>query len=228
MLLYITKEGDILGTSTRRTNKTINNILKKHKIDTSGDGIHRIISEALFPEKGKSRIKRTIINSSCSKSFIHVIKTVISISQTVNINENFNFNIPNYDDLSKVEKIESISEILCIDEEPLIKQNIMNILYNENSPIEYFKDAYTVIKDILTEYYTEQFEKIIFEELASSITNIDDEKCKTKVKLLVKKEIYNNFTYSDYQLIIENNEDETFLSKKLRSIGSLILRGLKI
>lgn len=227
MLLYITKEGDILGTSTRRTNKTINKILNKHKIESNGDGINQIISEALFPKKGNSKIKNSIINSTCSKSFIYVIKSIVTISQTINTDKNFNFNIQNYKDLSKLEKIECISENLCIDEDPLLKQTIMNVLYNESSPIEYFKDGYIVIKDILTEYYTEHFEKIMFEELASSISNIDDEECKNKVKILVKKEIDNNFAYRDYQLIIENNEDEKFLSKKLRSIGSLILRGLK-
>lgn len=228
MILYIVKEGDIVGTSTRRTNKAINNILKTHKISQNGDGIDKIISEALFPQKGNSRIKSSIINSTCSKSFIQTIKAVITISQKIHQDSNFCFNIPNYNELSPIEKVEYIAENICFDEDPLLKQTIMNILYSKDSPIEYFKDAYVVIKDILSEYYTEQFEKIMFEELASSTSDMDDEKCKQKIKLLVEKEIDNNFSYKDYQLIIEKKEEESFLSKKIRSIGSLVLRGLKI
>lgn len=228
MILYIAKEGDILGTSTRRTNKKVHDILKTNKINSTGEGINRIISEALFPSKGKSRLKNSIINSTCTTGFIKTLTTIITTSQKINANSNFNFDIYNFNELTQIEKVECIADKLCLDEDPLLKQTIMNILHNENSPIEYFKNAYIVIKDLLAEYYTEQFEKIMFEELASSTNDMDDEECKKKIKEQVSEALNESFSYNNYQLIIEAKENESFLKKQLRNIGTLILRGLKI
>ena len=219
MILYIAKEGDILGTSTRRTNKKVHDILKTNKINSTGEGINRIISEALFPSKGKS---------TCTTGFIKTLTTIITTSQKINANSNFNFDIYNFNELTQIEKVECIADKLCLDEDPLLKQTIMNILHNENSPIEYFKNAYIVIKDLLAEYYTEQFEKIMFEELASSTNDMDDEECKKKIKEQVSEALNESFSYNNYQLIIEAKENESFLKKQLRNIGTLILRGLKI
>lgn len=217
-----------MGTSTRRTNKKINDILKKNHINSNGEGINKIISEALFPKSGKSRFKNSIINSTCTNSFIKTFINIINASQSLNADSNYDFNIANFTSLSKIEQVESVADSLCFDEDPIIKQTVMNILMNENSPIEYFKNTYEILKDLLAEYYTEQFEKILFEELASNTIDMDDEECMKKIKSQVTEELNKTFTYSDYQIIIEKEEDESFLKKILRNKGNIILRGLKI
>lgn len=70
-----------MGTSTRRTNKKIHDILKTNKINSAGEGINRIISEALFPSKGKSRLKNSIISTTCTTGFIKTLTTIITTSQ---------------------------------------------------------------------------------------------------------------------------------------------------
>lgn len=217
-----------MGTSTRRTNQKINDILKKNHINSNGEGIYKIISEALFPKSGKSGLKNSIINSTCTNSFIKTFQNIINTSQRLNTNNNYDFNVTNFSNLSKIEQVESITDNLCFDEDPIVKQTVMNILMNENSPIEYFKNTYEILKDLLAEYYTEQFEKILFEELASSTTNMDDEECMKKIKGQVNEELNKTFSYNDYQIIIEKKEDESFLKEILRNKGSIILRGLKI
>ena len=217
-----------MGTSTRRTNKRINDILKKNHLNSNGEGINKIISEALFPKNGKSRLKNSIINSTCTNSFIKTFKNIINASQSLNADSNYDFNIANFTSLSKIEQVEIVADSLCFDEDPIIKQTVMNILMNENSPIEYFKNTYEILKDLLAEYYTEQFEKILFEELASNTIDMDDEECMKKIKSQVTEELNKTFTYSDYQIIIEKEEDECFLKKILRNKGNIILRGLKI
>lgn len=228
MILYEAKEGDILGTSTRRTNDKIHDILKESKVSPTGDGIDKIISEALFPSRGKSGLKNSIINASCSTGFIKTIVAIISTSQKANTNVDFNFDIQDYNELSQIEKSECISEKLCLDEDPILKQSIIELLHKTDAPVEYFKNAYIVIKDLLSEYYTEHFEKILFEELATSMNDMDDEMCRQKINKQVIDALNESFSYNDYQLIVEAKEDESFLKKKLRNIGTLVLRGLKI
>lgn len=227
MVLYFIKEGDTMGTSTRRTNEKVRNIINNNKVSSNGEGIDKIISEALFPKNNKSKIKNDVINSTCSTSFTKTIKKIIDFSMLISNGSISIAGIGNFNSLSEHEKIEVIVNEICYDEDPIIRQSILDIL-NTHDINNYLGNSYLVIKDFLNEFYTEKFEIQMFEELATNLEDFDDEQCKIKIKKLVETEINKVFTYPQYQQLVISINDETALQKAVRNISSLIIRGLKV
>lgn len=227
MLLYIIKEGDLMGTSTRRTNDRVNKILKEKYKSLNDFNINRLISDVLFPKRNNSKIKNDIINSTCSVSFTNTIKKIISISDNISKNGIGAFGISNFSSLLYQEKIELISSAICYDEDPIIKQSIVEILQFKDLE-SYLADTYQVIKDFLIEYYTEKFEANLFEELATNVSDFDDEECKMKISKLVEAQVEMVFTYSIYQQIVMIDNDESKINNIFRNIGNFILKGLKV
>lgn len=227
MLLYIVKEGDLMGTSTRRTNDRVNNILKTSYKSGNDINIDKLISDVLFPKRNNSKVKNDIINSTCSVSFTNTIKRIITLSSDISKNGIGIFGISNFNNLLYQEKVELISSEICYDEDPIIKQSIIEVLQSKDLN-SYLINSYQVIKDFLIEYYTEMFEAHMFEELATTVNDFDDEECKIKINKLVEAQVEKVFTYHIYQQIVINANDEVKTANMLRNISNFILKELKM
>lgn len=216
-----------MGTSTRRTNARVNKILKNSNITNNNLNMNKILSEILFPKHNISKIKKDIIDSTCSASFTNTIKKIILSSDTVSKKGIASFGIVDYQNLQRHEIIEIISDRLCYDEDPIVKQSIIEILQSKDLD-KYLVDSFEMIKDFLIEYYTEKFESNIFEDLASNVQDFDDEKCKMDVQKLVEEKVSKIFTYSIYQDIVINVNDESFIRSTFRNVSNYILKELKV
>ena len=227
MLLYIIKEGDLMGTSTRRTNDRISKLLKTNNNSMNDINLNKLISDALFPKRNSSKIRNDIVNSSCSASFTNTIKKIITLSNNISKNGIGALGISNFNNLLYQEKIELISDEICYDEDPIIKQSIMEILQSKDLET-YLINSFQVIRDFLIAYYTEKFEAHMFEELATNIEGFDDDECKNEINHLVTIQVEKIFNYSTYQQLIINANDETKTSNILRNISNYILKELKV
>ena len=227
MLLYIVNEGDLMGTSTRRTNDSVNKILSANNKSSNDININKLVSEILFPKRNSSKIKDDIVNSTCSTSFTQTVKRIITLSNNISKNGIGTLGINNYTNLLYHEQVELISSEICYDEDPIIKQSIIEILQAKDLE-SYLTDSYQVIKDFLTEYYTEKFEAHAFEELATNVTDFDDEEWENKISNLVSVQVEKIFTYSIYKQIVINANDEFKTGNILRNVSNFILKELKI
>ena len=226
MLLYIVKEGDFMGTSTRRTNDRVNKILKSNNKSINDINLNKLISDVLFPKRNSSKIKSDIVNSTCSVSFTNTIKKIIALSNNISKSGIGTFGISNFNNLLYQEKVELISSEICYDEDPIIKQSIVEILQSKDLEA-YLIDSYQFIKDFLIEYYTEKLEAHMFEELATNVENFDDEKCKNSISNLVKIQVEKIFNYSTYHQLVINVNDEVKATNIIRNISNFILKELK-
>ena len=215
-----------MGTSTRRTNDRVNKILKSNNKSINDININNLISNILFPKHNSSKIKNDIITSTCSISFTNTIKKIITLYNNISKGGIGTFGISNFNNLLYQEKIELISNEICYDEDPIIKQSIIEILQSKDLEA-YLIDSYEFIKDFLTEYYTEKLEAHTFEELATNVEDFDDEKCKNNISNLVKIQVEKIFNYSTYQKLVININDKTNITSIIRNISTFILKELK-
>lgn len=216
-----------MGTSTRRTNNRVNKILNANNKSSNDININKLVSDILFPKRNSSKIKNDIVNSTCSLSFTQTVKRIITLSNNISNNGIGILGINNYANLLYHEQVEFISSEICYDEDPIIKQSIIEILQEKNLE-SYLTDSYQVIKDFLTEYYTEKFEAHSFEELATNVTDFNDEEWEKDIRNLVSVQVERIFTYSIYEQIVININDELKTGNALRDISNFILKELKI
>lgn len=215
-----------MGTSTRRTDDRVNKILKSNNKSINDISINKLISDILFPKHNNSKIKNDIVNSTCSISFTNTIKKIITVSDNISKGKIGTFGVNNYNNLQYQEKIELISSEICYDEDPIIKQSIVEILQSKDLEI-YLIDSYQFIKDFLIEYYTEKLEAHTFEELATNVKDFDDEECKKNISNLVKIKVEKIFSYSMYQKLVINVNDEAKITNITRNISNFVLKELK-
>lgn len=216
-----------MGTSTRRTNDRVNKILKTKNQSMNDININKLISEVLFPKNNNSKIKNDIINSACSASFNNTITRIITLSNNISKNGIGIFGTSNFNNLFYQEKVELISDEICYDEDPIIKQSIIEILQSKDLE-SYIINSYQVIKDFLIEYYTEKLEAHMFEELATNVKEFNDEECKNKINHLVKIQVEKVFNYFAYQQLVINVSDQQKTNNILRNVSNFILKELKV
>lgn len=219
-----------MGTSTRRTYENA-----KRKIDellSSNDNIdidklNKIISEVMYPKNGNSKMSKDISSSIGSTEFCSSVSNIIRISHTIKKNGISGLGISGYQDKNFNEKVQLLTDIICDNEDPILKQTIVEVLSAPaESPEMNLLDAIKCIFSMVKVFLRDKIESFIYEEAASKDKNFDDEKLQQEIDNELNRQIGITINIDEQNDILNNYENIPFLENKFGSLGKKLLENI--
>ena len=219
-----------MGTSTRRTyenaKKKIDEMLSSNdKIDINK--LNKIISAVMYPKNGNSKMYTNISNSISSTEFCSSISNIIRISNTIRKKGISGLGISGYQSKSFNEKVQLLTDIISNNEEPILRQTIVEVLSATNeSPELNLLDAIKCIFSMIKVFLRDKIESFIYEEAASKDQNFDDEKLQQDIDNELNKQIGITINIDEQNEILNNYENIPFLQKKFGVLGKKLLENI--
>ncbi len=219
-----------MGTSTRRTyesaRKKINNLISSNdKIDIGK--LNKIISEVMYPKNGNSKMTKNICNSISSTEFCSSVSNIIKISHTIKKYGASGLGILGYQNKNNYEKVQLLADIICDNEDPILKQTIIEVLsYPAESPELNLIDAIKCIFTMVRVFLRDNIESFIYEEAASKDQNFDDEKLQKEIDDELNRQIGLTINIDEQNEILNNYDNISFLKKKFGNLGKNLLENI--
>lgn len=219
-----------MGTSTRRTYENA-----KRKIDeliSSNDSINidnlnKIISEVMYPKNGSSKMSKDILRSIGSTGFCSSVSNIIKLSHRIKKDGIIGLGISEYQDKTFNEKVQLLTDIICDNEDPILKQTIVEVLSTPaESPEMNLLDAIKCIFSMVKVFLRDKIESFIYEEAASKDKKFDDEKLQQEIDNELVRQIGITINIDEQNDILNNYENISFLEKKFGSLGKKLLENI--
>lgn len=219
-----------MGTSTRRTyenaKRKIDEILSSNdNIDI--DKLNKIISEVMYPKNGHSKMSKDISSSISSTEFCSSVSNIIRLSRTIKKDGISGLGISGYESKTFNEKVQLLTDIICDNEDPILKQTVVEVLSAPaESPEINLLDAIKCVYSMVKVYLRDKIESFIYEEAASKDRYFDDEKLQQEIDNELNRQIGITINIDEQNDILNNYENIPFLENKFGSLGKELLKNI--